>query len=310
MKSKEKLKKQRITRDQQKRWTALFLISPAVIFLVGLIAYPLLTVVLDSFKHVNLVNNSISGFTGLENYIKVIKNEHFLRSLYNTGIWTILSVVGEYLLGLITAIALNKRLKGIGFFRSLIIIPFVVPIVVAGLTWEWMLSPDFGIVNYLLVKVGFIENSVNWLGDSNTALLTVTFVNIWRTFPYYTITLLAALQAIPKDIIEASAVDGANMMDRFFKVIFPQLKPVSMVLIGMHIIWTAINFDFIWVMTEGGPYYASETLPIQIYRYAMKEYDIGAASALSSMMMGMMTIGFVIYFYIKKVRNNKVRGIN
>ncbi|UOQ86976.1 carbohydrate ABC transporter permease [Gracilibacillus salinarum] len=302
------IKRQKYSREQQRRFTAMLLIIPSIIFLVGLIAYPLVKVVIDSFRLVNLTNVAVSGFAGFENYVKVLTNEHFQKALSNTVIWTLLSVIGEFIFGMITAVALNNQVKGVGFFRSLIIIPFVVPVVVAGLTWEWMLSPDFGIINYLFEKIGLISESVNWLGEKETALLTVTFVNIWRSFPFYTVTLLAALQSIPHDIIEAAAVDGANAPKRFMKIIFPQLKSVSMVLIGMHLIWTSINFDYVWVMTEGGPFYATETLPVQIYRYAMKQYDVGAASALSTMMIGLMTIGFVTYFYIKKVRS-KSEGI-
>jgi multiple sugar transport system permease protein len=134
----------------------------------------------------------------------------------------------------------------------------------------------------------------------NSALLAVTFVNIWRSFPFYTISLLAGLQSVSREVIEAAAIDGAGIMTRFWKITMPQFKTISLTLIFMHVIWTAINFDFIWIMTEGGPYHASETLPIMIYRYAMKEFDMGAASSLSSMMLGFMLCIFIFFYFSTK----------
>ena len=138
--------------------------------------------------------------------------------------------------------------------------------------------------------------------QSRSALLTVSFVNIWRSFPFYTISLLAALLSVPREIIESAAIDGAGPFRRFVYIIIPQLKIVSLTLIFIHIIWTAINFDFIWIMTQGGPYNSSETLPIMIYRYAIEDFDVGAASALAMMTMGFMLAVFFVYWYAASAR--------
>jgi len=175
------------------------------------------------------------------------------------------------------------------------------------MTWDWMLNTDFGIVNYLLTHLHIVQAPINFLGDARFAMATVIFVNIWRSFPYYTISFLAAMQSIPGDLSEAAAIDGAGMFTRFFRITLPQLKSVSLVIVFIHVIWTAINFDFIWVMTEGGPNYATETLPIMIYRYSMKKFNVGAASALSTMMFTVMTILFVFY-YRKREKINSQAG--
>ena len=267
----------KLTRDQQARRYALVMLLPALIFLACLIAYPLGKVLHDAFSHVHLINKSMTGFAGLDNFKKVVSDEHFAQAIRNT-------------------VLLNQKFKGRAIFRTLVFIPWLVPIIVAGMTWDWMLNPDFGIINYLLLKVGLISEKINFLGDSRYAMATVIFVNIWRSFPYYTISFLSAMQSIPADLNEAAAVDGAGMFTRFFKITLPQLKSVSLVIVFIHIIWTAINFDFIWVMTEGGPNYATETLPIMIYRYSMKTFDVGAASALSTMMFTAMFIMFLFYY--------------
>lgn len=279
----------------QKRYATLMLL-PALIFLVTLIAFPLVRVLHDAFTYVHLINKNMTGFAGFANFQKVISDEHFGQAIKNTILWTVFSVAGEYVMGLLTAVLLNRKFRGRAIFRTFVFIPWLVPIVVAGMTWDWLLNADFGIINHILLSTGLISEKINFLGDSRYAMATVIFVNIWRSFPYYTISLLAALQAIPGDLIEAAAMDGAGMFRTFFSVTLPQLRSVSLVVIFIHIISTAINFDFIWVMTEGGPNYATETLPIMIYRYSMRTFNVGAASALSTMMLTVMVILFIFYY--------------
>ena len=289
----------KLTRDQRKLKTAFIMLLPALVFLALLIAFPLGKVIHDAFTHVHLINKSMTGFAGIENFKTITEDEHFVQAVKNTILWTIFSVAGEYLMGMITAVLLNQKFKGRAIFRTCIFIPWLVPIIVAGMTWDWMLNPEFGIVNYMLKNMGLISNSINFLGDSKYALATVIFVNIWRSFPYYTISFLSAMQSIPGDLAEAASIDGAGMFRRFFSVTLPQLRSVSLVILFIHVIWTAVNFDFIWVMTEGGPNYATETLPVMIYRYSMRKFDVGAASALSTMMFTVMVV-LIIFYYRKR----------
>lgn len=285
-------------REKRIRLVAYYFVLPAFAFFLLLNAYPLITVVWDSFQFKNMLNATQTGFAHLANYREVLSNEYFLTALRNTIIWTLLSVTGEYILGLSSAIALNQPIRGRTLFRGIIIIPWVVPIVIAGMTWTWMLAPDYGVINYWLIQLGVIDQPYYWLGEMNTALFTIVFVNIWRSFPFFTISLLAGLQTVSKEVMEAAAIDGAGIRVRFFYIVLPQLKTISLTLIFVHLIWTAINFDFIWIMTQGGPLYSSETLPIQIYRYAMEDYNFGNASALSSMMLGVMMTAFIMYYVV------------
>lgn len=285
-----------LTREQRKKRYAFIMLLPALIFLLCLIAFPLARVIHDAFNYVHLINKNKSGFAGLANFQKVMADEHFGQAVRNTIYWTVFSVLGEYLVGMLTAVLLNRKFKGRAIFRTLIFIPWLVPIIVAGMTWDWLLNAEFGIINYILLSTGLIQQKINFLGDARYAMATVIFVNIWRSFPYYTISFLSAMQSIPGDLNEAAAVDGAGIFRRFFSITLPQLKSVSLVIVFIHIIWTAINFDFIWVMTEGGPNYATITLPIMIYKYSMRTFDVGAASALSTMMFSVMFILFIFYY--------------
>jgi multiple sugar transport system permease protein len=287
----------RRTRAAQLRRLAALFLAPAAAFFLLLIAYPLARVIWTAFQYVNLTNPSISGYAALDNFETVLSDERFWPALWRTGVWTFVSVAGEYALGLASAVALAQPIRGRTAFRALIIIPWVIPIVVAGLTWTWMLTPDYGVINLWMVKLGLLAKPYYWLGNLDSALLTVAFVNIWRSFPFYTLSLLAALMSVPRDVLESAAMDGARPFRRFMYIVMPYLKAVSLTLIFIHIIWTAINFDFIWVMTQGGPLNSSETLPILIYRYAFEDFDVGAASALAMMTMGFMLAVFFIYWY-------------
>lgn len=295
--------RRRLGRIARTRMEALAFVLPAACLVLSLVAYPLLRVVWDSVHNVDLVDPTATGFSGMDNFVTVLTADDFVPALWHTMSWTLLSVAGEYALGLVSALALAQPIIGRAVFRGVIVVPWVIPIVVAGLTWSWMLAPDYGVTNAWLVQLGVIPRARFWLGDTGTALLAITVVNIWRSFPFYTISLLAALQSIPEELCEAAALDGAGTWARFRAVTWPHIRPVSAALVMIHIIWTAINFDFIWVMTQGGPLHAFETLPILIYRYALQTYGVGAASALATMLIGFLIAALsVLWFAVLRPR--------
>ena len=186
-------KKKYLTRDQRDNRTAWIMLAPALLFLAVMIAYPLGKVIHDAFSQVNLIKPNVSGFAGLDNFKTILNDEHFWNDAKNTVIWTVCSVAGEYIVGMLAAVLLNQKFKGRAIFRTCVFIPWLVPIIVAGMTWDWMLNTDFGIVNYLLTHLHIVQAPINFLGDARFAMATVIFVNIWRSFPYYTISFLAAM---------------------------------------------------------------------------------------------------------------------
>ena len=224
-------KKKYLTRDQRDNRTAWIMLAPALLFLAVMIAYPLGKVIHDAFSQVNLIKPNVSGFAGLDNFKTILNDEHFWNDAKNTVIWTVCSVAGEYIVGMLAAVLLNQKFKGRAIFRTCVFIPWLVPIIVAGMTWDWMLNTDFGIVNYLLTHLHIVQAPINFLGDARFAMATVIFVNIWRSFPYYTISFLAAMQSIPGDLSEAAAIDGAGMFTRFFRITLPLISPMIVYLV-------------------------------------------------------------------------------
>lgn len=295
-------------RLKRERRFSYIVLAPAWIFLLVLIGYPLFRVLVDAFSNSHLLNQAISGFAGFDNFKKVMADDHFGTAVKNTVLWTVFSVLGEFVIGLGAALLLNMKLRGQSFYRILVFLPWLVPVIVAGMTWDWMLNPDFGIVNSMLMKVGIIDNPINFLGSTTWAIWTVIFVNIWRSFPYYTISFLAALQAIPGEVLEAASLDGASGIRKFKDVVFPYLRSTSLIIVFIHLIWTAVNFDFIWVMTQGGPNYSTVTIPVLIYQYSMQKFDIGAASALSTLMLVATSLLFIGYYKMKNKVSDDLVG--
>lgn len=257
---------------------------PAVLLLLGLTLWPLVRTFSLSLQNASLVRPG-ARFVGLDTFRdEIVSDELFWPAVWHSLLWTFGSVAGEYLLGLGSAVLLNQPLRGQRFYRMLVLIPWTVPIVIAAMTWRWILQPQFGIGNVMLVQAGILNEPRAWLGDVNTSLGSAIFVNVWRSFPFYTITLLAAMQSVPKELLEAAAIDGATARQRFFHITMPHLKGVSVAIIAMHIIWTFNNVDFIWLLTEGGPLHSSETLATLVYRMAFRTYQVSRAASLSVIM--------------------------
>ena len=185
------------------------------------------------------------------------------------------SVAGQFLLGFITAIVLNQSIISRNLFRGVLLTPWVVPTVVSALLWKWIFNQQYGMFNYILNSLGIIPNFIAWIGDPQTALFSVILANIWKGFPFHMIVLLAALQTIPTEIVEAAVIDGATALQRFRYITLPYLRYIIMIDLLISIIWTFQSFTTIWTMTEGGPITATTTLAISIYRTAFQAFDMG-----------------------------------
>ncbi|MCA1648440.1 MAG: sugar ABC transporter permease [Chloroflexi bacterium] len=194
-------------------------------------------------------------------------------------------VTASFLIGLGTALLLNNRFRGRAVLRTIAIIPWPIPEVVAVMIWAWMFSADFGVINYFVSLVVPGSGKVGWLSDPNFALPAVSMVTIWKQFPLATVMILAGLQHIPVDHYEAAAVDGANAGQRFRYITLPGLRHVNLVLVLLLVLYTFKRVTIIFVMTGGGPGRATETLPIQTYLQSFQFFDMGYASAIGTLML-------------------------
>lgn len=222
------------------------------------------------------------NFVGIDNYKTIFTSSVFHTILWNTVIWTIGIMFSLLFISLGLSILLNQNIRGKTLYRIIFFLPWVIPGVVAGIVWEYMLNPSWGIINRLLSDFGLIAAYYPWLGTQETSLLSVMFVYIWRVSPFSIIMFLAGLQSIPEELYESAQIDGANNFKQFIYITIPQLMPVIKVVMLLLTIWTFNSFDITYALTQGGPLYSSEILAMRIYTYGFKLNRFGLAAAASN----------------------------
>ncbi len=284
-------------------WKGYLLIAPAVLGMLAVALYPLLNGISLSFLHYNLLNMSgasFGKFSGLGNYRAIFGDEVFRKALGNTLVWTVSNLGLQLGIGILTALVLNKKLFFRPFFRLMILIPWVMPSVVAALTWRFLYDAKIGIVNLFLVKTGLIPQAQAWLGNIGTALPAVILESVWKGMPFCMIMVLAALQGIPEELYEAARIDGAGKLQVFRSITLPMVRSTIAITSILTTIWTINNFNAIWLMTQGGPLNATEILFTYAYRKAFMHYDFGLSSAISTIIFALIAGLTAVYVKMAK----------
>ena len=263
---------------------------PAAVVLLFVTVYPLFYVFWLSLHRRHLIFD-ISRFSGLENYIFLLQDERFLRALWNTVYFTVLSVGLELVLGMVVALSLQRAFSGRGIVRALVLLPWALPTVVSARMWEWMYNTDFGIINYLLGV------DVNWLGSPFWALNAAVLMDVWKTTPFVALILMAGLQVIPRELYRSAMVDGAGSLYIFWRITLPLLKPVILVVLLFRTIDAFRVFDAIYVLTGGGPANTTETLSIYAYKVLFQTLQFGYGSTIA--MVVFLCVGFISVFYVR-----------
>lgn len=254
---------------------------PPLLFIAIFLAYPILEVVRQSFFHIVPIRPwEPQGFVGFENYVALARSPAIQRALGVTVAWTVLSVAGKFVVGFAAALLLQRQFPGRRIYLTLLMIPWVTPMVVAAVVFRWVLNSEYGQFNGLLDLLGLPV--VPWLGQSGTAFVATATVDMWVGIPFVTMVLMAGLQSIPDELYEASVMDGAGALSRFRHITVPQLRPVLLVVMLLTSVWTFNSFEVIYPMTKGGPAGATSTLVIQTYQTAFGAFDFGKAAALST----------------------------
>jgi len=275
--------------------TGLLFVLPTVLVMLLVIAYPLLDALRLSVSDVQL-NQSSTPFVGLANFAAVVSDRVFANALRNTIVWTVLSVALVLLIGLAAALLVNEHLPGRGLIRSLILVPWIVPAVVVAVVWKWLYNPDFGVIQDTLNRIGLSSIHVNWLADPRVALYAVIAVNVWKSFPFAMLMVLAGLQSAPVPLYEAARVDGAGAWQRLLYVTLPHLRPTLIVLALLLTIWNLNTFTYIYVLTGGGPVRLTEVLGVYIYNTAFQGFHFGVAAAAAVivfLLSGLLTVVYI-----------------
>jgi ABC-type sugar transport system permease subunit len=283
----------------KKKATPYFLILPTVIALVLFSVYPFVSGLLYSFTDIKFVGG-IAKWVGLANFKSLLTGTssmapYFAKAFGQNFIWTVSVILGQLILGYITALLLNEKLPGRGVFRTLILLPWAIPSVVMALTWQWMYDPFYGLVNYYLKAFGLIKAYEIWVMQQNSPLWPLVVVAIWRGLPFMAIMLLSGLQSIPNELYEAAKVDGASAVQRFRFITLPLMRPVTVVVTMLTTMWWWNSFDIQKVMEPTmslGQY--TTTLPLLAWYDSFQWKHLGRGAAISMISMLVMLI-FIVY---------------
>ena len=273
-------------------------ILPALIVLALIYVYPLLRTIGYSFTDYDLINRT-NGFVGLANYRALFTDPTFYTALINTLALGTAPMIGAFLLGFAEALVLNEIVVGSGILRGLVLLPWVAPQVVIAFLFQFMYNPTVGVFNVILKDLGLIRAFQPWLAHPSTAPAAVVLAYIWNETPFFMLMLLAGLQSIPNEIVEAAVVDGAGWWQRLWSVTLPYLRRIIAITTILTVIWNFNNFTIIWPMTEGGPANWTLTFSVWVYRQAFQDFNLGYAATIGVLWLLLLLV--VTGFYLRAI---------
>lgn len=253
--------------------------APAVLLVAGIYLYPALTTVVLSLSEFDLVRLRISSFVGFEHYLELFASAGFVQVVGRTVYFGLVIVVLTSVLAFGIALLLNEDFIGRTVLRVVVLLPWAVPPVVAGVLWGQMFHAEIGFINALLFRLGLIDSYRVWLADPVIALHVIVLVEVWRALPFMILFFLAGLQSLPAQVFEAAAIDGASVWQRLRHVLLPLIAPIAIPLMVIQFVWAMKAFDTIFVLTRGGPGRSTTTLNYYVYQEGFQFFDLGRASA-------------------------------
>jgi multiple sugar transport system permease protein len=284
------------------RWAAWAFLAPVTVYLLAFYAYPLYRNVELSLRDYT-VRSFVQGgaaFAGLDNYKKILSDPTFGPALLHTVVFTVASLAFQFTIGTALAVFFHQHFPLSRTLRALFLVPWLLPLIVSASTWSWMLNSDAGVVNAALGVVGV--DPVNWLTSPRWSLVSVIIANIWIGIPFNLVVLYSGLQAIPATLYEAASLDGVNGWQRFWRITFPLLRPVSAITLLLGLIYTLKVFDIIWIMTRGGPTDSSTTFATWSYRLGFGNLlpAFGPGAAVGNLLIVMAVIFGLVYIRIQR----------
>src|SRR5262249_2449822 len=277
---------------------AYLLLAPTIALLLALTIYPLIYSIKISLQ-------GESGNWTLENFARLASDQFFISALAHTFIYAVIALTLEFLIGLGLALLLNTQMRARSAFRSLLLVPMMLPPVVVGIVWRLMLNSDFGAVNGTLKSAGIDTGVLTWTGSPKLAMASVIIADVWQWTPFMFLILLAGLQAIPQEPYEAALIDGSSAWQTFRHVTLPLLKPAILIALLLRTMDLFRVFDQIFILTEGGPGFATETVSLYIYRTAFRFSNFGYAAAMSFVLLAITNV--ISVGYIRLLRTEEAR---
>jgi len=256
------------------------LLAPGVLFMAALVGVPFFFSLYLSISDAS-VGQPVARFVGLQNFAAVFQDSVFRLALRNTVVFTVIAGVFKALLGTLLAFLLIQEVRGKKLVRSLVVLPWTLPVAISALAWKWMFDPQFSAVNWVGTRLHLIHGWPNWLGEPGLAMASVIAVNVWRGFPFAAIVLVAGMSAVPPEIIDSAKVDGANFFLRFHYVIVPIIAPILFVGLLFDTVFTLSDLSIVYLLTMGGPMNYTEILPTRAFEVGIQAGALGRGAAIS-----------------------------
>jgi multiple sugar transport system permease protein len=287
--------------ERQDLLTGYGFLAPAIIVLAFILLIPFLQACWLSFY--NKPIGAPATYVGFGNYIASLTDPAFAKAAWNSVVFVVISIAVKIVIGLGVALLLDKDFPLRGVARVAVLLPWALPEITACLSWVWMLDGNVGAINAFLRGFGLVADNIYFLSDKNLAMATVIVVNIWRGFPFFTLTLLAALQTIDQQLYEAADLDGAGLWHKFWHITLPSVMPVLIVTTLLSTIWTVNSFTTIFILTGGGPSDYTTTLPIYTYNAAFKGLaNLGRAASVSVLLIPVILVLIIILMRVMRKR--------
>lgn len=290
----------------ERRRAAWWFLLPAVVAVLLVAGWPLARTIWFSLTDARLDETGAPGFVGLANYGLLVTDPDWWNAVRNTVVFAVVSVTCETLLGLVIALALNERMRGRGLMRAAMLIPWAIPTVVSAQIWGWMLHDQVGVVNQLLLAIGLIQRPLAWTADPNLALWAVVAVDVWKTTPFMTLLILAALQLLPGEIYEAAEIDGLGPVGRFFRLTLPLIRPALMVAVVFRSLDALRVFDLMYVLTGNSA--ATASMSVYARQQLVEFQDVGFGSAAATGLFLVIALATVLLLTVGRVRLGAAEG--
>lgn len=272
------------SKERQDKIFAITLLIPAFLIIVVFILVPILDSLIKSFTDYNLTHIA-SGkplqWNHFRNYIEIFKGKELYDSIYVTFVFMFSVVILQFVFSMILSLIINSNIRFQRFFRSIIMLPWVIPTIITAILWMWLYQPQYGVINFFLVKLGIVDQPIGILSNPKLALWAIVIAALWKQVPLMTIMLIAGLQGIPEEMYEAAAIDGSTKKQTFWYVTLPFLKTVIKTTVLMSIIDNFKQFPLFWTMTGGGPMNKTQTLAIYSYKNAFVNMNFGKGAAIA-----------------------------
>ena len=259
---------------------AYVLLLPGLLILAAFIGWPFVTSLWLSVTDQS-VSTSVARFVGLDNFTGALKSQIFQQTVRNTFVYTGVTVVFKLAFGLGLAVLMNQSFRLKNLARAALLLPWIVPTALSAIAWLWLFDATFSVFNWVIVRSGIADRGINWLGEGAWAMTSIIIANIWRGTPFFAISILAGLQTVDRELLDAASVDGASPWQRFWRITIPLIRPVVLIVLLFSTVQTISDFQLVYVLTRGGPANSTHLLGTLAYDVAVRAGQLSQGAAIS-----------------------------